>query len=136
MCGLDQGRGDFEMSLSTVRAEKYRRPHPAKWEHKTGDMFGWFEVPIKINGPVLRIQISQGFEKFKFDHVSVSLGFRCPTWEEMCMVKDLFFDYQDCVVQYHPPKSEYVNMHQFCLHLWRLVDGDMPMPSKNEVGFK
>ena len=33
-----------------------------------------------------------------WEHVSVSLARRCPTWEEMCMIKDLF-------VEYHPPRS-------------------------------
>ena len=26
-----------------------------------------------------------------WEHVSVSLARRCPTWEEMCMVKDIFW---------------------------------------------
>jgi hypothetical protein len=37
----------------------------------------------------------------------------------MCHVKELFFDADECVMQLHPPKSEYVNCHQYCLHLWR-----------------
>lgn len=59
-----------------------------------------------------------------WEHVSVSRRDRCPTWDEMCQVKDLFWDDEDCVVQYHPPKSSYVNLHPFCLHLWRRVNGD------------
>ena len=27
-----------------------------------------------------------------WEHVSVSLARRCPTWEEMCMVKDIFWE--------------------------------------------
>lgn len=54
-----------------------------------------------------------------WDHVSVSCPDRCPTWEEMCYVKDLFFDDEECVVQFHPPKSQYVNYHPRTLHLWR-----------------
>ena len=34
-------------------------------------------------------------------------------------VKDLFWGEEDAVLQLHPPKSEYVNNHPFCLHLWR-----------------
>ena len=54
-----------------------------------------------------------------WEHVSVSTATRCPTWEEMCIVKDLFWTDEDAVLQFHPPKTEYVNNHRYCLHLWQ-----------------
>jgi len=54
-----------------------------------------------------------------WEHVSVSLQHRCPTWEEMCFVKSLFWDKEDCVIQFHPSEKDYVNCHPYCLHLWR-----------------
>lgn len=69
-----------------------------------------------------------------WEHVSVSLGHRSPTWEEMCAIKDMFWDAEDCVVQYHPPKSEYVNHHPYCLHLWRPVGINFPQPPSIFVG--
>lgn len=33
-----------------------------------------------------------------WEHVSVSLSNRCPTWEEMCMVKDIFWGEDECVI--------------------------------------
>ncbi len=54
-----------------------------------------------------------------WEHVSVSTATRCPTWDEMCRIKDLFWTEDEAVLQFHPPKSEYVNNHQFCLHLWK-----------------
>lgn len=72
-----------------------------------------------------------------WEHVSVTINKnRCPTWEEMCMVKDLFWDDDDCVVQYHPPSSKYVNNHKYCLHLWRSLDKEMPVPHPTLVGLK
>jgi hypothetical protein len=71
-----------------------------------------------------------------WEHVSVSTPNRCPTWEEMCYVKDLFWDDTDCVVQYHPPKSDYVNCHKFCLHMWRPTQIQMPRPPAWMVGPK
>lgn len=71
-----------------------------------------------------------------WEHVSVSLATRCPTWDEMCRVKALFWDEGDCVVQFHPPASEYVNNHPFCLHLWRSIDRTFPMPPSVLVGVK
>lgn len=67
-----------------------------------------------------------------WDHVSVHLKNqkRLPTWDEMCAIKDMFFEAEECVVQYHPPHSEYVNDHPYVLHLWRPADGDIKRPPK------
>src|SRR3954463_731637 len=54
-----------------------------------------------------------------WEHVSVSTRRRPPNWQEMCFVKDLFWEPEECVVQFHPPRSEYINNHPHCLHLWR-----------------
>lgn len=58
-----------------------------------------------------------------WDHVSVSPCNQkrksCPTWDEMCAIKDMFFEPEECVMQLHPSKSQYVNNHPYCLHLWR-----------------
>jgi hypothetical protein len=56
-----------------------------------------------------------------WEHVSVSVIGKhfCPSWEEMCFVKNLFWDEEETVIQFHPPKSEYVNMHEYVLHLWK-----------------
>lgn len=63
-----------------------------------------------------------------WEHVSVSTVKRCPFWAEMCYVKGLFWDDEDCVVQYHPPKSAHVNCHPYCLHLWRSTTVVFPSP--------
>lgn len=69
------------------------------------------ELRIIANGAT---EDSEGWE-----HVSVSCRLRCPDWNEMCFVKDLFWRPEECVIQYHPPKREYINHHPFCLHLWK-----------------
>ncbi len=72
-----------------------------------------------------------------WEHVSVSLNKkRTPTWEEMCFVKELFWDDDECVVQFHPPKSAYVNNHPYVLHLWRPVNYDFRLPPQNMIGIK
>ena len=68
-----------------------------------------------------------------WEHVSVSYSTRCPTWEEMCRVNDMFWNDDECVIQYHPPKSEYVNNHKYCLHLWRKCGENFETPPKNFV---
>jgi hypothetical protein len=69
-----------------------------------------------------------------WEHVSVSLPNRCPNWEEMCHMKSLFWDDDECVVQFHPPKSEYVNNHANCLHLWKPLNGEIELPPSLLVG--
>ena len=71
-----------------------------------------------------------------WEHVSISTRRRPPNWQEMCFVKDLFWDEQECVIQFHPPKSEYVNNHPHCLHLWRPIDGHVRLPPSILVGVK
>jgi hypothetical protein len=74
-----------------------------------------------------------GVDQF-WEHVSVSLNHRIPTWAEMCFVKDTFWDPEETVYQLHPPKSQYVNYHPFTLHLWRNIAVPFPLPPSFYVG--
>ena len=68
-----------------------------------------------------------------WDHVSISYKNRCCTWEEMCYIKDTFFREDECVIQYHPAKKDYVNIHPYVLHLWRSQSEGIPVPPKYMV---
>lgn len=75
----------------------------------------------------------------RWQHVSVSFGPNAkatPSWELMCRIKDLFWEAEDVVVQFHPRASEYVNFHAHCLHLWRSLDEKQPTPPSIYVGPK
>jgi hypothetical protein len=63
-----------------------------------------------------------------WEHVSVSAEARCPTWEEMCLVKELFWEDEETVLQIHPPKSKYVNFHPYTLHMWRRPSREFKLP--------
>ncbi|WP_439375489.1 DUF7694 domain-containing protein [Bradyrhizobium sp. DASA03120] len=52
----------------------------------------------------------------------------------MCFVKDLFWHEEECVMQLHPPRSEYVNNNRYCLHLWRPTCQEIPTPPSGLVG--
>lgn len=54
-----------------------------------------------------------------WEHISVTLANRTPTWDEMCYVKKVFFEDEDLCLQFHPRKSQYVNAHEHCLHIWK-----------------
>lgn len=68
-----------------------------------------------------------------WDHVSVTLPNRCPTWGEMDLIKRAFFEPDECALQYHPPVAKHVNVHPFCLHLWRPHLVPIPMPPQEFV---
>ena len=67
-----------------------------------------------------------------WEHATVHVEGRLATWQEMCFVKNLFWNEEECVVEYHPPRSEYVNFND-CLHLWRPKHGTIPRPSVSVV---
>lgn len=94
---------------------------------------GAFVMRCPATGCELRIIVSDGMG---WDHASVSLANRCPTWEEMSWVKQLFWSDEETVVQFHPAKCDYVNYHRFCLHLWRDQQNEMRSPATILVGPK
>lgn len=59
-----------------------------------------------------------------------------PNWDDMCLVKSLFWDDEDVVMQLHPAKSDYVNNHPNTLHLWRPLHDVIPVPPAILVGIK
>lgn len=73
-----------------------------------------------------------------WEHASISPMKRSiiPSWEDMCFLKELIWNDDEAVVQIHPPKSEYINNVSNCLHLWRCIDKEMPMPPSEFVGKK
>ncbi len=113
--------------------ERYRE-RQGPYASNPGDDYGMFQLPGF--GQTLRVLASPGdaHEDIPWEHVSVSLKNRCPNWREMCYVKDLFWDAEECVMQLHPPRSKWINNHPYCLHLWKPIAVDIPMPPEITVG--
>jgi hypothetical protein len=116
-------------------------PNLEKARVRTG-MFGSTESDgfngaflLYINGEAIKIIATDGLG---WQHVSVSKQNRNkpPNWDIMCQVKDLFWPEDQWVVQFHPAKSEYVNNHPGCLHLWRPTHQSMPTPPAILTGWK
>lgn len=83
-------------------------------------------LPSKV-----RASLIVGFNDDGWEHVSMELfARRLPTWEEMCYIKNIFWDDEEVVIQIHPKKSTYVNITE-ALHLWRPVDGDWSLMNKD-----
>ena len=88
-----------------------------------------FVGEIKLDG-MPRTSVIAGSNENGWEHVSVCPVGRCPTWDEMCEVKDIFWGEEEVCIQIHPKKSQYVNIMDHCLHIWRHKDG-MKLP---EIG--
>ena len=107
-------------------AEKYRITSGRMSSTRADGNNGSFAIPSPTR--------SQGFlyiiasDGGGWDHCSVSLKERSPSWKEMCLVKDLFWKPEETVIQYHPPESKYINRHRYVLHLWKQQGVDIPMP--------
>lgn len=96
---------------------------------------GCFIIPKEMtpHNNELHIIASDGMD---WDHVSVSTQKRCPNWDEMCFVKNLFWSEDEVVFQFHPSKDSYVNNHRFCLHLWKPQRGEITLPPEELIGKK
>lgn len=79
----------------------------------------------------LRVMASSGGG---WDHVSVSVADRCPTWDELEHIRKLFAKPAETWMQLHVPEKEHVNFHSYCLHLWRPLHREIPKPPSIFVG--
>jgi hypothetical protein len=119
---------------SALAVETYRT-QPSGMESEIGALWGWFvkrqlgyDLRMLSSGPPDDNPVSQGWE-----HVSVSRSDgKMLTWDDMMLVKGLFWDDEETVVQFHPKKSAYVKTHPTCLHLWK--KGEHELPPKEFIG--
>lgn len=129
------------MKDSFAHLDQYREPHPITGYVGQGDTVGAFRIPHfdtrqrRENLTHFIVIASDGGE-CGWDHVSIHVRYRqgidrkmrTPTWDEMCWIKDLFFDEDETVLQFHPRKTDYVNTHKHVLHLWRPVNQTIELP--------
>ena len=102
--------------------DKYRVEH---FGHMGDHEVGAFLIPGYQGGQALRVIAANGEG---WDHVSVSLLDRCPSWGEMDYIKRLFFHDDETAMQLHVPHSDHINVHPYCLHLWRPHHQTIPRP--------
>lgn len=87
---------------------------------------GW--IRVQKNKSAKMASVMWGSNEYGWEHVSVSFKERTPTWDEMCVVKDVFWTEDETCIQYHPARREYVNMVEHCLHIWRKVGAPSGWP--------
>lgn len=134
------------MKPSFAHLERYRMNFVPALATPHGLHSGAFYF-TKQDGSVMRIIAHDGItgdgpeDVTGWEHVSISVQdhkghLRTPVWSEMCHVKNLFWDDEESVIQFHPPRSEYVNHHPHTLHLWRPLGFVVPTPPSDLVGPK
>lgn len=117
--------------INLENINKFRVKNGA-WISSDSDDFGLFFIKFKSSQIPLKV-LSSGWKDQEWYHVSVSLPNRCPTWEEMCFIKELFFG-DHVAIQFHPKKKDYVNNHPYCLHLWANMKDEIKTPHHSLVG--
>lgn len=113
--------------------EKVNAARVRSGEYATADLDGFNgKFLFRLNGLPLEVIASDGLG---WDHVSVTLlnSNLPPSWSVMCQIKRLFWGDDEWVVQFHPPKDQYVDNHPGCLHLWRCTSASQPTPRKEMV---
>jgi len=124
------------MIPQVVEAEEWAidlvpRVLPAGWRMHDDRRVGlWFS-----SGDGLRVIFSASHEADgkRWIHVSFSRPTRLPSWDDLRKVKDIFIGTDRLAVQVLPRKRDYVNHHEFTLHLWSCIDGD-PVPDFRRDG--
>ena len=51
-------------------------------------------------------------------------------------MKEVFWNDDEVCMQLHPKKEEYVNNHPFCLHIWKPIKQEIPIPPSIMVGIR
>jgi len=126
-------REDFE------HLEKYRvetRPEIAAFfEQNNSYIIG--DYIISVDGSNQKFHVMASIDENQWEHVSVSVftSDRLPKWNEMARIKDLFWKEEAYVLQFHPAKSDKVNLVDNCLHLWRNMDYMQRVPDSLKGAF-
>ncbi|MGR6465412.1 DUF7694 domain-containing protein [Rhizobium sp. PAMB 3182] len=101
------------------------------WGFNGGDDCGAFLIPSPVDKAPMRVIASTDPH---WEHVSVSRKNRCPNWPEMSFIKETFFRDSEACMQLHPPRADYINHHPYCLHIWRPLTAQIPLPETWRVG--
>lgn len=115
--------------------ESRRVTIPGLYSEASFGFNGVFEI-IDGKGVLFRVICS---DELAWEHVSVTVRSgekRTPTWAEMDWIKGLFWKDSETVMQLHVPREQHINNSEFCLHLWRPTDREIPLPPMSMVGVK
>jgi hypothetical protein len=107
---------------------------PEEFQIASGEDGGEFVIPHRLKNYATRKYLVVASNGMGWEHASIHImqgrESLTPNWEDMCYIKNLFWEESDTVIQYHPAKNDYVNVHPNVLHLWRATEQAFPQPPK------
>jgi len=137
-----------ELEMEIIRTMHQLINSQAKFSPKTAD----WSPPEKLpqNWRILRRNEDAGFYQNRtgikvaisccveadgknWVHLSVSRRKTLPSWAELKQVKDLFLGVNALAIQVLPPKDEFVNDYEYCLHVYQCLD-ERPIPDFRKLG--
>lgn len=86
--------------------------------------FLWVRFPETKAFDFGELSIFAGKEQGRW-HLSIAHPDRLPTWEEIKTLRDLLVPEDVFLAIPMPPKAHWVNLHEFCLHLWEHKDEEL-----------
>ena len=87
---------------------------------------------ITVNGHKGSVVVGENEDGW--EHVSFSPYFKnyIPHWKDMCDIKNMFWGEDEECIQFFPKASEYVNIMENCLHIWKWKAGKLEDCLKGE----
>lgn len=124
--------------------------HPGREQLKVVRLLMPHALPLGVLGPIIDPRVGPPVYRYgtlqifatvqpaadesPWYHVSYSRSDRVPDHDDTCLVRRVFFKPEALVLAVFPPTDEYVNHHQFCLHLWQRIGGARVVPDLRVPG--
>lgn len=83
-----------------------------------------FMYRSKSRGLVVIQSMGQELDGKIWMHTSYSRKSRTPTYQDTVFIKENFISGDVKAIMIFPKKSEHVNIHPYCLHLWSCENND------------
>lgn len=117
-------------SVPPFRCPEHLNKYRVAYQGQLGDETHGF-LKLKERGLAIMFANSWGWE-----HVSVSRKSKMPSWQDMDWVRRQFWRGDCTVMQLHVPEEEHIDLHPYCLHMWRPVGQEVPKPPHYFVAAK
>lgn len=109
--------------METAFIGRYFLELPTGWV-KAAEAVDGFSAVQPRKGLMVIVSDAVALDGRRWRHLSLSRRDRAmPTWEQLVEVKEAFLGPEAVALQVLAPRSEWVNIHPTCLHLWECLDG-------------
>lgn len=96
---------------------KYEGMLNLPWMDMPGHVFSHRHLRAILSGDII--------DGKRWVHLSVVRKDRMPDWAELVAARDGIVGPEVEMIQYLPKKSEWANIHDFVLHLWKCVESEL-----------